>query len=465
MAYGHCGDLDHGGARRLLLKEDEWRTASSQVAEAYERYRATTGNALFWAGWNFWDPREPEDLSRRLQVVLSEDLAITDSDITDPSRPLLNCNGVPILTVADFLEPDPEAPIDQVKLNSSWSNDVEFVPSHLRPARLFLHNLWKRVFVPSVHAFRRMGEDSIVDYLRNEHKRYVKEDLKGLPCDFAGILGQDPVHALSSRLLADVRLFTCNNASLDAVWDAVVDHISRLQRNTANSPLLQSKADLLLESWERLANSDSLNSLASQLDDIANTIRSPLSRRQAYVFLQHLALFERFLLSPNQYVFSVPFGRHVFIAYLAMKGPLCQEQLAGWRHIVSALFGSLLVEQISQQNAELQVSEDRYRQAAEQSVMLSHSLPKSVFKPAEYFVIKMHSQVRRLSTEASEQCELIKTNLARMAETTLLLLQKGQAELGDYAKGVNPAGKDLLSVNLLEICQEVADISDLSTRP
>jgi signal transduction histidine kinase len=466
MAYGHCGELNHGDALRSLEDYAEWRCGKEALTSAYHSYKETARNALLWAGWNYWDPTRAMGVDQRvIQVVLTGDLPASNAGLLSPGRTLLSHNGSPVLNVADFLQPPmPEFP-KEVLLGNNRSNDADLLSDQIIPARLFLHNVWRQIFVESVRNFHEPGKATIVDHMLHEHESYEKSYESGgrvEPAqDFMALFESANRATGENRLPAGVRQFRCLPAWTDTLWTEVSRITQTLAAERPGSAPENSPTSDLLAAWRILANSDDRlrGELSAPLGELANALGPHVQAgRQAYVIFQHLALFDRFILSPNQYVFPVVFGRHVFVSFLAMKHPLGADEIEGWRQVVSALFGTLLVELLSQRHTAIQVKLEKQRIADEQRLMLSHSLPKSVFKPAEYFAVRLREQAFNLELKAQpddSEGTLRRDALTHMAEAVLFLLQKGQAEIADYAQGQAWQQEEAAPIDLLHVCKAI----------
>ncbi len=421
MAWGHCGNLSHGDARRLLRRNPEWKASADRLAALYERYKELTGNALMWAGWNYWNPAAPETPldGRVLQVVLTADLAAM-VDLFEPSRQLLEA-GNHVVSGRDFLQPPLGYPQGEVVLGSRPSGDSGLLAPDLIQPRLFLFNLWESLFVPSAIKFQQDGMPTIVDHVKAEFLRYLDSKPGDFPSpvDDIEVVFQPPGEFLTSTHpgALEIRSFVCLSQWTHAIWHAV-------ERELTEHAALELAAGLkpsqrLLRAWHRLALRPPPD-LEPARASLGQALRISLDSAPAYVLLQHLALFERFLHSHHQYILPISFGRHLFVAFLAMRKRLSRSELLGWRNIVTTLFGGLIVERVSDllHHQQLDARETELRR------VLSHAMPKAVFQPAQYFAGKILMAMPPSGASGVAQ---------RDANALLFLLAKGQADLAALA--------------------------------
>lgn len=416
MAYGFCGKLDHGSARGRLEQYQIWKEACAAIEEEYNSYKSRSDNALLWAGWNYWDPTEDEGSDRRvIQVVLTEDLLEAKPDLLNPERVLLGAGAEePLLKVGQLLGvPQPDAP-KEVPLGKNLSNDAEFLSEELIKARRYLYNIWHDIFLPSIKYFNRQDQPTIVDLMFEEHRLYRNAVVDPIAQDFAAFFQGDGAFQSGCGDIEDVRTFECEAGWSERLWELVARRWKEQLKANRLSDLPESGTDYLLNAWKEQAKSS--RSLSENLERPTRMLTNALGPHlaaspRAYVVLQHLALFDRFLLSPNQYVFPVAFGDHVFVAFLAMKRPMSQDEVAGWRQVTSSLFGSLLVELLTRLTEGA-----RLRDKLQKS--LAHSLPKAVFKPLEFMALGL-GEKRGAGLESARA-------------SMVFLARRGQSVLSDY---------------------------------
>lgn len=427
MAWGHCGSLPHGEARKKLDAHPEWQASAGRLEELYQGYKSQSGNALLWAGWNHWDPGTPEEplLGRVIQVVLTSDLA-GRADLFSADRQLLG-RGQNAIWGRNLLQVPEGCPADEVPLGGKASGDATLLSQEFIQPRLFLFNLWQSLFVPSASAFLHAGVPTIVDYVKQEHLRYLSRGsgegqapIRDLEVLFSTTAEGTEGDQLEGEL---TRSFVCQPKWATVLWEAVEHEL--LNPVDAALAATQDPLQRLQRAWQNLADRPPANLEPAWLE-LSRALGSPLTPGAAYAILQHLALFPRVLDSSCQYVLPVAFGRHLFVAFLAMRQRLSRPELLGWRQIVSTLFGSLIVERVSDLAYMRQLDERQ----SELRRVLSHAMPKAVFQPAQYFAGKMLMAIQDLPDRAVSLGD---------AQALLFLLAKGQSDLATLAVDSEPA--------------------------
>jgi len=420
VAFGY--QCDFAKIRAALEQESGWQEWHPILNRAYADYRAASGNEVRWVAWNYWDPTEPSEKQRKIQVLIADDAEI--AELSRSTEPIVKLGGTSL---------SPNNLTSAGKATRTGRHCEFDFSERLLNSRDYAEGIWHEVFRPSFTAFEnRLQTLTIVDFIRELFLERAKDSFSAV-APYSFLFGADQASGgIVSNMLPDVEQIWPWIETLD-----VADSIESTPAERLISRWLTA-AELFCDHPELVPTN-----IASLVADFGRGIGT--NRLEAsYVILQHVAWFQKALRSKWQYVLPVPSGAYFGAMYLSMKEPLNSAELIAWHQLAVQLFSSLIVHHLS----DLLKRADEERAADEQRVVLSHSIPKFVFKPMEYFATKLATRFEQ--GEAHQ----------RIAETMLFLTQRGQAALAEYAPPA-VAGKDSLdnadlqTVDLAAVCENV----------
>lgn len=428
MAFGYqqnCGEI-----RKVLEANSAWLEWRPKLERAYATFCQQSGNEVLWAAWNHWDPSKPVDKQRMIQVVIGGNAAITER--AQDGTPLIRLNRV------ELIPSEMTAAGEALRARCDLPGSGDILTN-----RDYAEGIWQELFRPSFSRFEKgLGLLTIVDYLRERLRTALTA-------------GLDDTKALAPHAFIFGASTTCSNAAIVADLSEAValwDWTAELGKNAAGSTACEQLINTWVEAAELLR--DGSADVPRNVLDIIARFASQLGIEkldEAYVILQHILWFRNALRSECQYVLPVASGAHFSAMYLATKVPLQPSDLMAWHQLAVQLFSTLIVHHLT----DLLRRADELRAADEQRVVLSHSIPKFVFKPMEYFATKlaMHS----VRNDAHQ----------KIAKTLLFLSSRGQAALAEYAPPVveqEPYGvsgsSDAQPFDLAEVCDNVREVFD-----
>jgi signal transduction histidine kinase len=429
MAYGY--DSDCGKVREWLKKDPTWGEWCPKLRSAYDEFESASHNKVLWAAWNYWDPTRPPDDQRIMQVVISGDPDI--GAVARDCGPFWGRKGKVLLSPQDLTSAGRSR-----RANSDCHGecDVEVLNN-----RDYAEGIWGEVFRPSIRRF----EDELqlltaVDFARKCFDERQLDPTVLMP--YAFVLGPERSN------LGNARTFSLAGAEM--IWDWIHSLNVNPPQPTPTEDLVSlwvSSARIFREQPPPVPAN-----ILKVVKDFAWELGPDKLLDEAYAVLLHIAWFQKSLLSNYQYVLPVASGSYFSAMYLSTQGPLETLELVAWHQVAVQLFSSLIVHHLS----ELLRRTEQERKADEQRVALSHSIPKFVFKPVEYFATKLANSDRG-KDEATQ----------KISDALLFLSSRGQAALAEYAPPIplEPSGTHnlgaVLQVDVGKISREVKDVFGL----
>ncbi len=440
IAFGYkktCHD-----ALRILGEQDFWRTHSKNIADSYRLYCDKSDNALLWAGWNYWKPAATSTAFERvIQVIVAE-----DNELVDAVR-----NDLPVLELDGSALSRRELQLVGARRRGGETLSFEEMTkeSGILVCRDFAEGVWHQVFTRSVERFLGKGLKTIVDFHRDDIRRVIRNPHDGSDEEqkHQTAVGMPfAVHFGESEVPTNSRGVSIGEATSEALW-TWTQELSR--QSSGETPETR-----LIDTW-MLASSVFEEELGSVPELVHSAVRRVADQlmisedrlAEAFVILLHFCWFNRAMLSRYQYSMPISFGEHVCVMFLSTRNPLPPSELSGWQQIATQLFGSIFVEHLT----EIALENERRRYTDEQRLMLSHSLPKFIFKPAEYFAFRIESIASAEEIDTKE--------LRKLAEVLPTLLSRGQTELIEYTRfGESLSSFNAQPLNLFHVCKKLSSI-------
>ena len=427
LASGCDKDI-YNKADDMLNRCPHWNDYKRDIKDNYDAFCKVSGNSVSWVVWNFWKPSDIEidPETRIIQVMSSSDFELAGFINTNTNLLTLNKS---VLTTNSFFD----KPIDD-----------HHIYSILDTCSIYTGNIWRRFFSISRREFYKSNIDTIVDYLRRRYIEYHQEQdidkaidaLK--PVEFF-------VDPNETKIInrSDVQSFSISEKDLDKLWNIVENESS----NIINNDVLET----IISVWLNISCqfNEQQNQLPSSINHAVSEFSKMLSIKkadEAYVILQHFCWFAKAMLANYQYTIPLTYGDNVSVLYITFKKRLSKEELKVWCNIGSQIFSSLFIEHLNK----IYLEDSERKRASKQREMLSHALPKFVFKPLEFFMIR----VNRLASEIKAD------NISKMAKTCWFLIEIGQQQLRHYAE-IKPNRSNINnfeSADLVQICGNIGDI-------
>lgn len=407
MAYGY--DSNCGEIQVALDIDPLWKEWKPRLTDAYKVFREASGNKVLWAAWNYWDPTRPSNEQRIIQVVIGDDVEI--SKRACDTGPILGDSGL-------ALSPNDLRLAGQTRRNNAHCNLHN--TSDVVNNRDFAEGIWHEVFRPSLTRFENeLQLLTIIDYVKERFASSLKRDLADPPAlsAYAFKLGAKPKE--------EVNAISCDLPDVSAVWSWIESLVDPAERSAPG--------ERLISAWAKAAHLFRNNpsavppDVSAIVEGFARDLRIDKELDQAYAILQHVAWFQKALLSNYQYVLPVASGTYFSAMYLSMQAPIKGLELIAWNQLAFQLFSSLIVHHLS----DLLKRVEEERKADEQRLVLSHAIPKFVFKPMEYFATKLASSNREKDK-----------GYRKISDALLFLSSRGQSALAEYAPPLARSGPD-----------------------
>lgn len=413
MVWGYRG-AECLEAAKLLQQSPGWLAYQPLIEKGYAAFKEQTSNQLVWLGWNYWDPSRPLKKQRQIQVVLSPTEDLRQFVLSGTSIP-----GVAPHHDANHFRMRGEKLRTQ-RFNSGRS-EWPLTDEDLK-IRDYAEGLWDE-FVNGVEYFRHnrhwatIGDVLLDNFNHSEDKVRMKSIS---PVVFLKVGNQEQGERVtaehSKRGIPCVYVTTSELAAFSRWTEKLVpgDHSHDCPSST--SAAIDRCAEVFRDYPKRVP---------PEVRDVVRRLTRNVevsSQAEAYVTTQYVMYFVNAMRTQAVYGLPVAFGQYFGVMIMGMHRPLGIDQLFVWHAIATNLFGGLLVDRLAGIHRENELR----RHGDDERQLLSHSMPKFVFKPLEYTATRLLAKAT-----ASERLDV--EDVRGLARTSQLLVSRGQQVLSDFS--------------------------------